>query len=300
MSQTGLLVARAVPCAGVATSFAQETEIRAVPGAPGRYGAHFGPDWWGPRSPQGGLVAATTLRAMGAALDNPAHRLRTSTTVFARTVPAGPVAIDVEVLRAGRSVSQVQGTVHSEAEPEVGHRTLAVFGRERTGWESLDFTELEMPAVPAPESCPPLPDTRPAPSIYDVSFWRRLEVGNIDVRYRWETDWTGGAAEAMRWIRYRETPRAADGTVDTLAYLPLVDVIPGAVFQRVGPTAPPFFAPTLDLTVHFLDRTEHDWMLQVMRMRRANHGYGSGEMELWSRDGQLLAHASQTMFFAAM
>jgi acyl-CoA thioesterase len=100
-------------------------------------------------------------------------------------------------------------------------------------------------------------------------------------------------------VRFREPPVLRDGTLDPLGYLPFVDVIPGAVGQRFGPSAPPFFAPTLDLTVHFLDRTDPDWVLQVMRMRRATHGYGSGEMELWSRDGRLLAHASQTMFFAA-
>jgi acyl-CoA thioesterase len=236
---------------------------------------------------------------MGTELANPAHRLRTSTTVFARTVPAGAIAIDVDVLRAGRSVSQVQGTVRGEADPEPGHRTLAVFGRERTGWEHLEFTELEMPAVPPPEDCEPLPADRPEASIFDVSFWRRMELGNVDFHYGWEHDWQGGRAQGTRWIRYVDTPRLADGTVDPLAYLPFVDVIPGAVFQRVGAAAPRFFAPTLDLTVHFLDRTEHDWTLQVMRMRRATHGYGSGEMELWSRDGALLAHASQTMFFAA-
>ena len=243
-------------------------------------------------------MAATTLRAMAAALDHRGHRLRTSTTVFARNVPEGPVTIDVDVLRVGRSVSQVQGTVHTEDDAAPGHRTMAVFGRERAEWEHLDFTELVMPSVPPPEECPPLPAERPAASIFDVSFWQRLDVGNVDFHYGWDTDWTPGHARGVRWARYRDTPRTDDGAVDPLAYLPLVDVIPGALFQRLGPNAPPMFAPTLDLTVHFLDRTEHEWMLQVMRMRRAIHGYGSGEMELWSRDGKLLAHASQTMFFA--
>lgn len=276
-----------------------ETAVVASSERPGRYDATFGADWWGPRAPQGGVVAATTLRAMETALGNPAHRLRTSTTVFARTVPAGRVTIEVDVLRAGRSVSQVQGTVHGHDEAEVGHRTLAVFGRERTGWEHLEFTELQMPEVPPPEECDPLPAQRPEPSIFDVSFWRNLEVGDVDFHYRWQPGWHGGRARGTRWVRYLESPRLGDGSIDPLAYLPLVDVIPGAVSQRVGPSGPMFFAPTLDLTVHFLDRTDDDWMLQVMRMRRATNGYGSGEMELWSRDGRLLAHASQTMLFSA-
>jgi acyl-CoA thioesterase len=286
----------------VTASFGSETAVAAVSDQPGRYEAHFGTDWWGPRAPQGGIVAATTLRAMTAALGPSAHRLRTSTTVFANTVPAGRVAIDVEVLRSGRSVSQVQGTVRGADDPEPGHRTLAVFGRERDGWDHLEFTELRMPEVPPPDACPSMPEPRPQPSIFDVSFWRHLEVGDVDFHYRWDDGWRGGRARGVRWVRYRVPPRLDDGSFDALAFLPLVDVIPGAVTQYLGPDAPSFFAPTLDLTVHFLDRLgpdDDDWVLQVMRMRRATHGYGSGEMELWSRDGRLLAHASQTMFFSA-
>jgi acyl-CoA thioesterase len=286
----------------VTASFLEETTVVASTDVPGRYDAHFGADWWGPRAPQGGIVAATTLRAMTAALGHGAHRLRTSTTVFANTLPAGRVAIDVEVLRSGRSVSQVQGTVRGADDPEPGHRTLAVFGRERDGWDHLEFTELRMPEVPPPDACPSMPEPRPQPSIFDVSFWRHLEVGDVDFHYRWDDGWRGGRARGVRWVRYRVPPRLDDGSFDALAFLPLVDVIPGAVTQYLGPDAPSFFAPTLDLTVHFLDRLgpdDDDWVLQVMRMRRATHGYGSGEMELWSRDGRLLAHASQTMFFAA-
>lgn len=280
------------------TTFSEETAVAPVPGEAGRFAARLGRDWWGPRAPQGGVVAATTLRAMAHALENPEHRLRTSTTVFARTVPAGDVVVDVELLRAGRSVSQVQGTVRESHHDAPGHRTLAVFGRERSGWERLDFTELCMPDVPSPDDCPRLPDPRPEPSVFDSTFWRNMDVGDVDFHYRWEPDWAGGRAVGVRWIRYRSTPRLADGTVDPLAYLPVVDVIPGAMSQRLGRSGPAFFAPTLDLTVHFLDRTQDEWMLQVMRMRRAVHGYGSGEMELWSRDGRLLAHAGQTMIFA--
>lgn len=278
-------------------TFTEETTVGPVAGREGCYAATLSEAWSGPRAPQGGVVAATTLRAMTAELDHPEHRLRTSTTVFAAMVPQGPVEIDVEVLRRGRSVSQVQGTVRSASETAPGHRTLAVFGRERSWFE---FTELDVPGVPPPEECAPLPDERPAASIFDVSFWRRVETANVEFHYPWEPNWEGGSARGVRWIRYHDTPRLADGSVDLLAYLPLVDVIPGAAMQWVGPTQERFFAPTLDLTVHFLDVTDDEWMLQVMRMRRATHGYGSGEMQLWSRDGRLLAHASQTMFFATL
>lgn len=288
-----------LPCGVVtqhAPTFLEETEVEPVPGVPGRYAATFSGMWSGPRAPQGGVVAATTLRAMTAELANDSHRLRTSTTVFAAMVSSGDAEIDVEVLRRGRSVSQVQGTVRAAAEVAPGHRTLAVFGRERAA--GFEFTELRMPAVPPPEDCSGIPEERPAPSIYDVPFWRCIQAADVEFHYPWETGWRGGRARGVRWVRYRRAPRLADGSIDALAYLPLVDVIPGAAQQWVGPGERRFIAPTLDLTVHFLDVTDDEWILQVMRMRRATHGYGSGEMQLWSRDRRLLAHASQTMFFA--
>lgn len=280
-----------------APSFLDETAV--TPAGSARFDAHFSDRWVGPAGPQGGVVAATTLRAMAATLDDPEPRLRTSTTVFVAQVPEGPAEIDVDVLRVGKSVTQVQGTVRARGTTGVGHRTLAVFGRERTGFDGgpLEFTELQFPDPPPPERARPLPDDRPSASIFDFSFWRNVETRDVSFRYSWEDDWVGGAAEGARWIRYLDTPRLPDGAIDPLAYLPVLDVIPGSVSQRLGPGARRYFAPTLDLTVHFLDDTDDKWLLQVMRMRRAVHGYGSGEMELWSRDGRLLAHASQTMLF---
>ena len=76
--------------------------------APGAFRAHIGEEWNCPIVPHGGLVTATTLRAMIAELDDPGQTLRSVTTVFAAQVQAGPVDIDVNVLRRGRSVSQVQ------------------------------------------------------------------------------------------------------------------------------------------------------------------------------------------------
>jgi acyl-CoA thioesterase len=277
-------------------TFGDETHVARDAGDGFR--AHFSGQWSGPNGPQGGVVAATPVRAMAAAIGEPAPRLRTSTTVFVARIAPGDVDIDVEVLRRGRSVVQVQGSVSNTGAPGVGHRTLAVFGHERDGFDGgpLEFTELAFPDPPPPEACLPLPEDRP-PSLFDWSFWSRVETRDVAYHYPWETDWTGGAARGVRWIRYRETPRLPDGSLDPLAYLPVVDVIPGSVGQRVGPGERPWFAPSLDLTVHFLDVTDDEWMLQVMQMRRAVHGYGSGEMQLWSRDGRLLAHAAQTMLF---
>ena len=59
----------------------------------------------------------------------------------------------------------------------------------------------------------------------------------------------------------------------------------------------PFHAPSLDLTVHFLEDTS-GWLL-VNATRRACAGYAPGGAEIWDDRRRLLAFATQTMMPAA-
>jgi acyl-CoA thioesterase len=71
--------------------------------------------------------------------------------------------------------------------------------------------------------------------------------------------------------------------------------MPAALIQKLGPPGPPFSAPSLDLTLHFLDDTSSDWLLVVSYVRRARAGYATAEAEIWSEDRRLIAFATQTM-----
>src|SRR5262249_39923082 len=109
----------------------------------GAYAAFIGEEWNCPVVPHGGLVTATTVRAMTAELDRPEQSLRSVTTVFAAQVLPGPVEIDVRVLRRGRSISQVTATARTPGS-DAGHVTVAVFGAPRDGFS---FTDTRPPAV---------------------------------------------------------------------------------------------------------------------------------------------------------
>ena len=54
-------------------------------------------------------------------------------------------------------------------------------------------------------------------------------------------------------------------------------------------------APSLDLTIHFFERTEKEWFLISGLCRRAVAGVASAEVELFDEDGRLLAYATQMM-----
>ena len=116
-------------------------------GSTAAYAAHIGEEWNCPVVPHGGLVTATTVRAMTAELGDPEQTLRSVTTVFAAQVLPGAVEIDVSVLRRGRSIIAVHGDG-----PQPGRRRPATASsrcsaRERAGFEFTDATPPDRPAA---------------------------------------------------------------------------------------------------------------------------------------------------------
>src|SRR5688572_26834940 len=124
------IVARA-RVGAVGNPFHDTVQVEAAAG--GRYGAVVDPGWGLRPVPQGGIVTALAVRAMAAELGDDEQRLRTLTTVFAAQVASGPVEIDVEVLRRGRSMSHLRAEVRNPGSAR-GHLTTAVFGRPREGF----------------------------------------------------------------------------------------------------------------------------------------------------------------------
>lgn len=276
-----------------------DLDICTEPSAPGRSTAVISDPWMLAIVPQGGVVAALAVRAMEVLLDEPSQTLRTVTAVFAGKVATGPVEIDATVLRRGRSMSQLTATVRNPGEV-AGLTAIAAFGAPRRGFS---FTDLEMPAVDGPEGRrsfrDPLPDgidfefTRPP-----MPFWEEIiESRPVIGRPPWEPH-EDSPAESASWCRIDDPPLLADGRLDPLAAVVLCDTMPGAVGQKLGPDAGPWFGPSVDLTVHLLEPTEPGWLLAHNRARHAGDGYASVDQALWTQDGRLVAYATQLMFFA--
>ena len=117
------------------------------PSGPQRYATGISDTWQLAQVPQGGVVAAIAVRAMQLVLGHPEQTLRTMTAMFAGQVAGGPVEIEVQVLRRGRSMSQLTATVRNVG-AAAGLTAIAAFGAPRRGF---DFTELVFPDVPGPE-----------------------------------------------------------------------------------------------------------------------------------------------------
>lgn len=265
-----------------------------APAGGGRYDAVVDPGWNLQPLPQGGIVTALALRAMTAELGHDEQRLRTLHTVFAAQVASGPVVIDVEVLRRGRSMSHLRAEVRNPGAAR-GHLTTAVFGSAREGFS---FTDLVRPDVPPPHECPSYRDP-PPPGVEEwepLPFWTRVEGRAALGLPPWDAESPRTTAMQAAWERFDEAPMLDDGTLDPLAVVAIADTMPGAVGQRLGPTERRWWGPSVDLTVHLLADARTEWLLLVNRARHAGDGYASVDMELWS-DDVLVAYATQTMFF---
>ncbi len=285
------------------TPFAEATHASPHPSVPGRYSGEIDESWSLRPLPQGGVVTALAVGAMASELAEPGQRLRTLHTTYVAPVTHGPVEIDVEVLRRGRSMSHARAEIRNPGSDH-GHLTTAVFGSARRGFE---FTDLAPPEgiVPLSEARsfrePPPAGAEPFPP---TPFWdSRVEGRGALGHAPWE-EYQPDRAEHGTWYRLDDPPMDDFGELDPLALIVFADTMPGAVAEKIGPgRRSGWFGPSVDLTVHLLDSCRSDWVLAHNCARYAGDGYASVDMALWdlgpagSDPARLVAYATQLCFF---
>lgn len=273
-------------------SFSDDTEV--VRTGAGAYAADLSHDWDLLPLPQGGVVAAIALRASGLEVDQEAQSLRSCTTVFAGQVRAGPLEVETQVLRRGRSASQVLSTVRNHG-AEAGATTVAIFGAARAGPSLLDVVP---PDVPPPAACPSYRDPPPpgVESFPPTQFWSRVDSRAALGHAPWD-DYEPQGSDVATWLRFDEPPLLSDGALDPLGVVTLADRMPGAVRELLGPQSEPWFHPSADLTVHLFAPLRTEWLLAHDRARWAQDGWASVESLLWDAAGSLVGFATQMMLF---
>ncbi len=271
--------------------------------SPGRYRAEIAEHWNLRPLPQGGIVSALGLRAMAAELCEEGQTLRTLHTTFVAQVAHGPVEIEVELLRRGRSMSHLRAEVRNPKATR-GHVTTAVFGASRRGFQ---FTDIQPPqGLPLPGACRSFRDPPPPHFVQrfePMPFWDNIVEARVALGHApWDSYEPENAVRAF-WYRFDAPPFLEDGSIDPLALVVLADTMPGAVGERVGPNGGMWFGPSVDLTIHLLDTCRSPWVLAYNQARHAGDGYASADMSLWDcgHDGRteprLVAYATQVFFF---
>jgi acyl-CoA thioesterase len=265
---------------------------REASAGPGRYSALVSGDWAAPVHPSGGVTSAVALHAMQTELDLPGQVLRSFSTMFVSTVPSGPMEITVETLRRGRRMSQLRADVRARGGDGPGHVVTAAFGETREGFE---FGYAQAPEAGPPEGYPGFAVPPQGALSFRPPFFEQVEVRRVRMFASFEVDWEGGRAEAIRWIRYREAPRRADGSIEPLSLIALADTMPPAVAQYLGPGHVFFHAPSVDLSMRLFQPPVGDWILTRTVAHWAGDGYASAEITLWDERRRPVGHASQMM-----
>lgn len=262
-------------------------DIAAQPLGEGRYAVEL-PASWSFRLPSGGVLMSAALGALQKEIDDPELSPLSATAVFLEPLEAGPLVAECEVLRRGRSVTQGRARLAQNG-AAAGLEVTGVFARDRSGPGVL--AAEPPPAPPVEDAVEVGPGDRRPPLPFFENFDIRLAIGAPFWR---EDALPGESAEVARWFRYRRPPVAASGELDWLAIPPVADTMPSALHHKLG-AAERFYAPSLDLTVHFLEPTAPGWLLARSYVRWAARGYATGEAEIWSESGRLVAYAAQTM-----
>jgi len=272
--------------------FERDTQIEML--GDGTFQVEIDRGWWIVRGPNGGYIAALLLRALEAAVDDPARIPRSLTVHFTSPPAAGAAIVQTSIERAGRSLT----TASARLEQDGKLRALAVaaFSTPRPGPE---FDHLSMPDVPPPEAC----EIAPGPGEGIISLRQRYEsrhalgappFGDTTGQAVAGVGDTTGQAVAGGWIRLAEDP----GPIDAALLAAYSDAWPPAIFTYPGREAIAAGVPTVDLTVHFrapypAEADPRDPVLVVFRSHYSRDGFVEEDGEIWTREGRLLVQCRQ-------
>lgn len=252
-----------------------DDDIRVSPAGEGRWAGRVDPGYNIGSNPNGGYLLAIAVAAMRAA--TPAHPDPLSVTAhYLRPgLPDADCIADVEVPRAGRSLSAVRATLAQRDGPRL--ELLAAMGELG---ESADATlEPPPPAMPSPDDCVPR-----SPGEQGVAL---PILDRLDVRLHPEEARAGsaGRAQVTGWIRFRDGREP-----DPLAALLFADAFPPAVFGLLGTVG---WVPTVELTVQLRRRPAPGWMLAQFRTVDLVDARLIEDGLLWDARGRLVAQSRQ-------
>ncbi len=266
--------------------FLRDTDVRRDPTRPGRYLLDLSPAW-NIFYAFGGMTMAVALRAIERELDDPELVPLTANALFVSPVTAGPVEIDVDILRRGRAAAQGVANLANAGHDGTAVHVTAAFGRAAPS--EWDYVDIPFPDVPMPDECPQAPRLPEGSAFSDINFHRQIDwrpTAPID-----RENWTPGPAVSTSWARFIREPRRPDGTIDPLSLTLPADSIGGAIGNHLGISE--VLVLSLEIGVQFLRPTTSPWILQHSKAPVVRDGFVSATVELWDGDRNMVAGSSQ-------
>ncbi|GAA5524733.1 hypothetical protein Maes01_01292 [Microbulbifer aestuariivivens] len=244
---------------------------------------HIPQGWAQGRATFGGLVAAMLHEPMAGRVDSEAS-LRSITFSFIAPAEPGDLEAQTAVLRAGRSVTQVEGRALQNGQPVLA--ALASFGRSRES--SLHLSTAKAPTFPAPNQCGCMPEVPGLAPEFTSHFDYRIARGAMLFSGSQKRELGG-------WVRFRHQ-EASQAPACVGHLLALIDAWPPALLPMLTKPAP---ASSLTWTVELIEplpaKPATDWWQYLAEVEQTADGYGVIAARLWDSDGRLCAFTRQTV-----
>jgi Thioesterase-like superfamily len=257
-------------------SFSAVTAV--TEGAPGRFSAEVDPEWGIGAKPNGGYLLSILARAATSAGPHP-HAIAASAHYLHSPKP-GPVLIETELLRAGRSASQIRARMEQDGQPCVEALiTASQFGPDSAPYWDRGLPELSQSRY---EDCPRLVPR--LPNGIPVAIMEQIEV-------RLDPDSSGfgdgrpsGRGELRGWLAL---PGGA--AFDPAALLFAVDAFPPATFDIEFSG----WVPTLELTGYVRALPAPGPVRVLHRASLIDNGRVDEACFVWDQTGRLVAQGTQ-------
>lgn len=237
----------------------------------------------GPK-PNGGYLLACVARAAEEALAaaGSTHRHALAATAHYLGAPdPGPATIEIDILRQGRSASQVRGTLSQDGKRCVDV-TLTMGTLPEAGTEPV-WSSVQPFEVAPRDQCVRVP-AEPPGNKFKVSIMERSDLRLDPSVLSFAMGKPSGRGELKGWISFGD-----DRPIDPLALLFFLDALPPATFE----ISLSGWVPTLSLTT-YLRATPAPGPLQVrMYVQQVSGGRVDEVCELWDATGNLVGQATQ-------
>lgn len=261
---------------------------RLIPTAPNRFQGTTHPAYGNMVGPFGGIIAATVLNAPLS------HAERLGDPLALTVNYAGPIAdggFEIEAVPSRTNRSTQHWTMALSQDDTVAITASAVFAKRRETWTA---TEAGFPDVPAPETLQRTPpgDRNAWTHRYDMRFIR----GGMPTPGT-PAEAPGPREDSLSWVWIRDVPARP---LDFRALASICDAFFPRVYVRRQQFVP---ASTVSMTVYFhVDAAQLDAHgdAPVLGTARASHfgkGYHDQSVEIWSRDGVMLATSHQVVYY---
>ena len=244
----------------------------------GLFAAEISPDWTIGGKPNGGYLLAMLGRAAGLVGLHP--DVIAASAHYLTTPEPGPATIEVEVLRSGRSASQLRASLQQEGRSCV----QALLTTSRLAADSTAYWDrgLPRPGTVPMSDCPRIPGR--TPTGMPVAIMRQVDL-RIEPRCLGFADGQpSGRGELAGWLAL---PDGAD--FDPSALLYAVDAFPPATFE-IEPTG---WVPTLELT-GYVRALPAPGPVRILQRAQLIEGRRVDEAcFVWDVTGRLVAQGSQ-------